>query len=106
LIELKKAANVLKESLNEDEGQPAKPWEKNLPQGFSRPEELAAEALKQQQARPEADVPGQAATETLADAAPAPEKADAAKPAPAAETSDEQTAALDRKGAEAGKSDG
>jgi sec-independent protein translocase protein TatB len=41
LIELKKAANVLKESL-QDEGPEQKDHDQNLPIGFSRPEELAA----------------------------------------------------------------
>lgn len=43
IIELKKAANVLKESLRDEESDPAnKAWEGDLPAGFSRPEELAA----------------------------------------------------------------
>jgi len=67
---------------------------------------LAAQALKQQQARPEADAPEQAAPEALADATPAPEKADAAKHEPARETSELQTAAPDQKGSEAEKTDG
>ncbi len=41
MLELKKAANVLKESLREDEPE-KKDWEGDLPVGFSRPEQLAA----------------------------------------------------------------
>ncbi|MDF1578312.1 MAG: twin-arginine translocase TatA/TatE family subunit [Desulfurivibrionaceae bacterium] len=40
LVELKKAANVLKESLQEEPEQKA--LDQDLPVGFSRPEELAA----------------------------------------------------------------
>ena len=50
LVELKKAANVLKESLNEDEAG-KKPWDADLPEGFSRPEELAAKGLKESENR-------------------------------------------------------
>ncbi len=41
VLELKKAANVFKESLKDEVGDD-KPWEKDLPMGFSRPEDLAA----------------------------------------------------------------
>ena len=41
IIELKKAANLFKDSLRDEEGDD-KPWEKDLPMGFSRPEDLAA----------------------------------------------------------------
>lgn len=41
VLELKKAANVFKDSLKDEVGGD-KPWEKDLPMGFSRPEELAA----------------------------------------------------------------
>lgn len=49
-FELKKAANVLKDSLQEEErGSGKTPPEQALPPtGFSRPEQLAAEALKAQ----------------------------------------------------------
>ena len=43
IIELKRAANVLKETLNED-GPGGSDGETGLPVGFSRPEELAAAA--------------------------------------------------------------
>jgi TatA/E family protein of Tat protein translocase len=43
LVELKKAANVLKETLHEDDHD-GKTGESGLPIGFSRPEELAAAA--------------------------------------------------------------
>jgi len=108
LIELKKAANVLKESLNEDEQQPAKPWEQSLPKGFSRPEELAAEALKQQRGLEADPGPAAAEPEVLADATPPPDKA---RPVEAEDgtgsTTDGRTAdAPEQKGAEAEKSDG
>lgn len=46
LIELKKAANVLKESLREDEPE-KKEWDnEGLPVGFSRPEQLAEAGRK------------------------------------------------------------
>ena len=45
LLELKKAANVLKESLREDEPE-KKDWDRDLPIGFSRPEELAEAGRK------------------------------------------------------------
>ena len=46
MLELKKAANVLKESLREDEPD-KKDWEGgDLPVGFSRPEQLAAAGRK------------------------------------------------------------
>lgn len=41
LIELKKAANVLKESLRDEDEPEKKDWDSDLPIGFSRPEELA-----------------------------------------------------------------
>jgi Tat protein translocase TatB subunit len=50
LVELKKAANVLKESLNEGESG-EKPWDAELPEGFSRPEELAAKARLESEKR-------------------------------------------------------
>ena len=107
VLELKKAANVLKESLNEDEEQPARPWEQNRPPGVSRPEELAAEALKRQhQPSPPAEATGQVAPIAPADAAPAPEEAESAEPLPAAATADTQAPAPGRKGEEAEKSDG
>lgn len=104
LLELKKAANVLKDSLNEDDQPAAKPWERpSLPQGFSRPEELAAEALRQQQARPATNIPAAAEPEAPADSSPTPAKAGAE---PAAETPAEPKAdPPDRTGEEAGKSD-
>jgi sec-independent protein translocase protein TatB len=43
IVELKKAANALKESLNEEESE-KEALNKDLPIGFSRPEELAAAA--------------------------------------------------------------
>lgn len=107
LIELKKAASVLKESLNADEEQPAKPWEQTLPQGFSRPEELAAEALKQQLARPKPNIPGGDEAGELIDAAPPQAQADTAGSAPVAGTPGERIAAgPDQSGEEAEKSDG
>lgn len=45
MLELKKAANVLKESLREDESE-KKDWEGDLPVGFSRPEQLAEAGRK------------------------------------------------------------
>lgn len=45
IVELKKAANVLKDSLTEDEPE-KKSWDKDLPVGFSRPEELARAGRK------------------------------------------------------------
>ncbi|MEN8135947.1 MAG: twin-arginine translocase TatA/TatE family subunit [Thermodesulfobacteriota bacterium] len=45
MLELKKAANVLKESLREDESD-NKDWDSDLPVGFSRPEQLAAAGRK------------------------------------------------------------
>jgi Tat protein translocase TatB subunit len=45
LIELKKAANVLKESLRDDLPD-SKEFDSDLPVGFSRPEELAAAGRK------------------------------------------------------------
>ena len=45
LVELKKAANVLKESLHEDESEQDE-LDRDLPIGFSRPEELAAAGRK------------------------------------------------------------
>jgi sec-independent protein translocase protein TatB len=103
LLELKKAANVLKESLNEDEQQSAKPWEQTLPQGFSRPEELAAEALKQQGGRTLDSAPA-----VLTDAAPAPEKAEPTDPKDISRstTAAQAAAAPEKPGDEADKSDG
>ena len=56
IIELKKAANVLKETLNED-SPGTSDGETGLPVGFSRPEELAAvaRALDEKQADGDAD---------------------------------------------------
>jgi sec-independent protein translocase protein TatB len=45
MLELKKAANVLKESLRED-GSDSKDWDSDLPVGFSRPEQLAEAGRK------------------------------------------------------------
>ena len=45
MLELKKAANVLKESLREDEPE-TKDGDGDLPMGFSRPEELAEAGRK------------------------------------------------------------
>jgi sec-independent protein translocase protein TatB len=103
LLELKKAANVLKESLNEVEEQPAKPWEQTLPQGFSRPEELAAEALKHQGGRTADSSPA-----VLADAAPPPEKAEPTDPKDVSRstTAAQAAAAPEKPGDEADKSDG
>jgi len=51
IIELKKAANVLKDSLrDEEEAAGDKPWENEQLTGFSRPEQLAAAAMKSQKA--------------------------------------------------------
>jgi len=108
LIELKKAANVLKESLNDDDQPSAKPWEQSLPQGFSRPEELAAEALKNQSARKAESTPGEAAPEAAADNAPPPEKVEPATGETDAEGTTEGStiAASEQGGDEAEKSDG
>ncbi|MBU0481885.1 MAG: twin-arginine translocase TatA/TatE family subunit [Proteobacteria bacterium] len=57
VLELKKAANLFKESLKE-EADDSKPWEQNLPEGFSRPEELAAAGRKVIEGnRPQGDNP-------------------------------------------------
>jgi len=73
-FELKKAANVLKDSLQEEEllsGKP--PAEQASPIGFSRPEQLAAAALATQGARyAEPGSPRQEVVD-LVDAAPQPE---------------------------------
>ena len=45
MLELKKAANVLKESLREDDSD-KQDWDGDLPVGFSRPEQLAAAGRK------------------------------------------------------------
>lgn len=70
-FELKKAANVLKDSLQEEEllsGKP--PGDQTSPIGFSRPEQLAAEAMKAQGVKyAEPGSPRQAVLD-LADAAP------------------------------------
>ena len=50
LVELKKAANVLKESLNEDKDGD-KYVDADLPEGFSRPEELAAKGRQESESR-------------------------------------------------------
>ncbi|MEN8142722.1 MAG: twin-arginine translocase TatA/TatE family subunit [Thermodesulfobacteriota bacterium] len=50
LVELKKAANVLKESLSEDEADNHSA-DTGLPEGFSRPEELAAKARQESESR-------------------------------------------------------
>jgi sec-independent protein translocase protein TatB len=50
LVELKKAANVLKESLNEDENGD-KHVDAELPEGFSRPEQLAAKGRQESESR-------------------------------------------------------
>ncbi len=50
LVELKKAANVLKESLNEDEAGDIH-VDDDLPEGFSRPEELAAKGRHESESR-------------------------------------------------------
>jgi sec-independent protein translocase protein TatB len=55
IIELKKAANVLKETLNEDEPG-ASDGETGLPIGFSRPEELAAAARALDEKEADGDV--------------------------------------------------
>jgi len=46
LIELKKAANVLKDSLNEDDREQSDRNDSDLPIGFSRPEQLAEAGRK------------------------------------------------------------
>lgn len=75
-FELKKAANVLKDSLQEEEVLSGKPSvNQDSPVGFSRPEQLAAAALAAQ-GRPPAE-PGSPRPEVvdLVDAAPQPEPA-------------------------------
>ena len=108
LLELKKAANVLKESLNEDERPAAKPWEQSLPQGFSRPEELAAEALKNQDGKGGGAAQAEAASAELVDAAPTSGQRKASGPeAGAAGSREERTAAASGlQGDEAERSDG
>ena len=51
LVELKKAANVLKESLHEDDEPGEKPWDTDLGEGFSRPEQLAAKGRLESETR-------------------------------------------------------
>jgi Sec-independent protein translocase protein TatA len=76
LIELKKAANVLKESLQDDE--PArKDWDRDLPIGFSRPEELAAAGRKADAIGRETELSGEATgPEPGPEEAPGPPPAD------------------------------
>ena len=73
-FELKKAANVLKDSLQEEESFSGKtPVSQDAPMGFSRPEQLAAAALASQQREPiEAETP-RTEVGDLVDAAPRPE---------------------------------
>ncbi len=108
LIELKKAANVLKESLNDEVQQPAKPWEQNLPQGYSRPEELAAEALKNQAGRAADSGPAEDASKVSGDSAAPPDKMPSTEPEDGAEgkTAERKMAAPGQNGDEAEKSDG
>ena len=51
LVELKKAANVLKESLHEEDEPGEKPWDTDLVEGFSRPEQLAAKGRLESETR-------------------------------------------------------
>ncbi|MCK4838090.1 MAG: twin-arginine translocase TatA/TatE family subunit [Desulfobulbaceae bacterium] len=63
MLELKKAANVLKESLREDEPD-KKDWDSDLPVGFSRPEQLAEAGRKASAIN---DSPAPAADESVDD---------------------------------------
>lgn len=85
-FELKKAANVLKDSLQEEEllsgkSPVDKPVDQAAPVGFSRPEQLAAVALASQRREPAE--PGSPRPEVLelVDVAPPPAPAAAAPPA-------------------------
>jgi sec-independent protein translocase protein TatB len=89
LIELKKAANVLKENLRDDEPE-KKEWDRNLPTGFSRPEELAAAGRKAGAIGREAErAGGETGPEPEAESEPEPEEEAAAPLALAGSTVEE-----------------
>lgn len=74
-FELKKAANVLKDSLQEEELSEQRQVNPDVPVGFSRPEQLAAAALAAQGRGPLEPGSPRAEVLELVDAAPQPESA-------------------------------